>query len=214
MSKQGKGEERFLPTRVSLLDRLRNREDQESWRDFFETYWRLIYGFATQAGLSDHEAQEVVQETVISVAGTMPKFKYDPAVCSFKGWLRHLTQKRIVDQVRRRSREVLADDLQAEESRDGDASGLALAATDPELDAIWQKEWEENLRAAALDRLQRQVKAEHFQIFTLHVVQGKSLREVCGLLGVSAATVYVVKHRLSRLLRDIGRNMERNPIPG
>ena len=214
MSHQGKGEERFLPTRVSLLERLRNHEDQESWRDFFETYWRLIYSFATQAGLSDHEAQEVVQETVISVAGTMPKFKYDPAVCSFKGWLRHLTQKRIVDQIRRRSREVLADDFQAEESRDGDASGLALAATDPELDAIWQKEWEENLRAAALDRLQRQVKAEHFQVFTLYVVQGKSLREVCGLLGVSAPTVYVVKHRLSRLLRDIGRNMERNPIRG
>ena len=211
-SNQGKGEDRFLPTRVSLLDRLRNREDQESWTHFFETYWRLIYGFATQAGLSDHEAQEVVQETVISVAGTMPKFRYDPAVCSFKGWLRHLTQKRIVDQIRKRSREVLANDLQPEESLDGSAPEAELGASEPELAASWQSEWEENLRAAALDRLQRQVKAEHFQIFVLHVVQEKSLREVYQLVGANAAKVYVIKHRLSRLLREIGRHLEQNPI--
>ena len=209
---QSKNEDRFLPTRISLLDRLRDHKDQESWRDFFETYCRLIYSYATRAGLSDHEAQEVVQETVISVAGTMPKFRYDPAVCSFKGWLRHLTQKRIVDQIRKRSREILAGDLVPVENSDGDASEVALNATDPELDAVWQAEWEENQRAAALERLQRQVKAGHFQIFVLHVVQGKSLREVRELLGVNAATVYVVKHRLSRLLREIGRKLEQHPM--
>jgi len=31
-----------IPTRSSLLGRLKDWEDQESWRDFFETYWRLI----------------------------------------------------------------------------------------------------------------------------------------------------------------------------
>src|SRR4051794_39817154 len=102
MSTNDKVEDTFLPTRVSLLDRLRNHGDDASWRDFFETYWRLIYSFAKRAGLSDEDAQEVVQETVISVAGTMPKFQYDRARCSFKGWLRHLTQKRVVDQIRKR----------------------------------------------------------------------------------------------------------------
>lgn len=35
-----------LHTRQSLLGRLKNWEDERSWRDFFETYWRLIYGTA------------------------------------------------------------------------------------------------------------------------------------------------------------------------
>ena len=60
--------EEHLPTRGSLLDRLRDWEDQAGWRDFFDTYWKFIYGAAVRSGLSDHEAEEVVQETVVSVA--------------------------------------------------------------------------------------------------------------------------------------------------
>ena len=58
----------WLPTRTSLLRRLKQWEDQESWRDFFNTYWKLIYGAAVKAGLNDAEAQDVVQDTVITVA--------------------------------------------------------------------------------------------------------------------------------------------------
>jgi hypothetical protein len=33
----------LIPTRRSLLNRLKNWEDQDSWEEFFNTYWRLIY---------------------------------------------------------------------------------------------------------------------------------------------------------------------------
>ena len=46
-----------LPTRWSLLARLKNWEDQESWKTFFDTYWRLIYNVAIKAGLTDQEAR-------------------------------------------------------------------------------------------------------------------------------------------------------------
>ena len=42
----------FLPTRRTLLSRLKNREDEQSWKDFFDTYWKLIYGVAIRAGLT------------------------------------------------------------------------------------------------------------------------------------------------------------------
>jgi RNA polymerase sigma-70 factor (ECF subfamily) len=59
--------EPFIATRWSLLSRLRNLDDQASWQDFFNTYWKLIYGVALKAGLNDAEAQDVVQETVLTV---------------------------------------------------------------------------------------------------------------------------------------------------
>ena len=59
-------EHKFIPTRRSLLSRLKDWDNQDSWRDFFNTYWRLIYEFAAKAGLDDADAQDVVQETVIS----------------------------------------------------------------------------------------------------------------------------------------------------
>jgi RNA polymerase sigma-70 factor (ECF subfamily) len=51
-----------------LLVRLKDWGDQKSWQDFFDTYWRLIHSVAIKAGLSEAEAQDVVQETVLTVA--------------------------------------------------------------------------------------------------------------------------------------------------
>ena len=68
----------FIPTRETLLSRLKDWEDDESWREFFKIYRPLIFSSAMKAGLREDEAQEVVQETVISVAKTIKEFKYDP----------------------------------------------------------------------------------------------------------------------------------------
>ena len=67
----------LVPTRQSLLTRLKDWNDQESWQVFFETYWKLIYRAALKAGLSEEEAQDAVQETVISVARAMPSLSTD-----------------------------------------------------------------------------------------------------------------------------------------
>src|ERR1043165_8885272 len=90
-----------LPTRRTLLSRLRNLGDDASWRVFFDTYWRLIYNVARKSGLSDGDAQDVVQDTVIAVARKMPGFHYDPAKGSFKQWLLLITRRRIQDHLRR-----------------------------------------------------------------------------------------------------------------
>jgi len=87
--------EEFVPTRYTLLSRLRDWEDNDSWKEFFDTYWRLIYSVARKSGLTEVESQEVVQETVISVAKHIHKFRHDRKLGSFKGWLRNLTRWRI-----------------------------------------------------------------------------------------------------------------------
>ena len=69
----------YLPTRVTLLSRLRDWDDRESWQEFFDTYWRLIYSTATRSGLTDAEAQDVVQEVLLGASKSLPKFKYDPS---------------------------------------------------------------------------------------------------------------------------------------
>src|SRR5688500_5891812 len=91
-------------TRRSLLSRVKNPDDQESWRDFFRTYSKLVYRVATKAGLSHCEAEDVVQETFIALTKKMPQFKYDPALGSFKSFLIHTAQFKIGDQLRKRNR--------------------------------------------------------------------------------------------------------------
>src|ERR1041385_4862929 len=110
----------FLPTRQSLLSRLKDWGDDASWREFFDLYWRLVYRVAIKAGLNDSEAQEVVQETVLSVAKKIKDgqgFKYDPSK-SFKGWLLQRTHWHIKDHQRRHQRQPpmvpIQDDAEAQ----------------------------------------------------------------------------------------------------
>ena len=90
----------LVPTRESLLSRLKGTSADESWREFFDTYWRLIYHNATKAGLSDEDAQEVAQETMIALTKNISECRYNPAHCSFKTWLMNLTRWKILDRLR------------------------------------------------------------------------------------------------------------------
>ena len=85
------------------MKRLRNWEDHGSWQDFFDTYWKLIYAVAIKAGLSEAEARDVVQETVVAVAKQMRDGGYDRTKSSFKNWLCLITRRRIIDHFRKRT---------------------------------------------------------------------------------------------------------------
>src|SRR2546427_11861598 len=90
-----------LLTRRTLLSRLRNLDDQESWRTFFDLYWRLLYNVARKSGLDDPSAQEIVQETVIGVARKMPEVHYDPARGTFRQWVLRIARRAITADIRR-----------------------------------------------------------------------------------------------------------------
>ena len=92
----------LISTRRSLVDRLHDWEDRKHWQEFFDTYGKLIFSAALKSGLTEMEAQEVVQETIITVAKKIGQLRYDPARGSFKGWLLHITRWRIADQFRKR----------------------------------------------------------------------------------------------------------------
>src|SRR3954452_4805898 len=139
-----------LPTRRTLLSRLKQWDNQESWQDFFNTYWKLIHGVALRSGLGETEAQDVVQDTIISVARQMPNFKYNPAIGSFKSWLLLITRRRILDHLRKQYRRIKPD-----EPLPGDAPRTAkierVADTTNALpDQIWEEEWQRQLLAKAM----------------------------------------------------------------
>jgi RNA polymerase sigma factor (sigma-70 family) len=194
-----------IPTRYSLLSRLQSWDDQESWKEFFDTYWRLIYSVALKSGLNEAEAQDVVQETIISVAKDLEKFKRDPKLGSFKGWLRNLTRWRIADQFRKRGRhgQTLSHD-----DSPMDITEIADPAGQP-LESKWEEEWQSNLLKAAIERAKHKVKEEHFQIFDLYVIKQWPVTQVARLLGINVGRVYLAKFRVSAAIKNEVRLLEK-----
>src|SRR5262245_45242449 len=76
-----------LPTRPSLLLRLRNAGDDEAWSQFVTVYTPLIFGFCRGRGLSEADAGDVTQDVLKAVASAIPRFEYDPERSSFRNWL-------------------------------------------------------------------------------------------------------------------------------
>ena len=206
-----KSPQEFIPTRRSLLSRLKQWDDQESWQVFFNTYWRLIYSVARRAGLGDSEAQDVVQETVVAVARQMPRFKYDPATGSFKSWLLLITRRRILDHLRKEYRRVKVDEPMP---RDGQRTATLERIPDPAggvLDQIWDEEWKRQLFDGALQRVKRQVEPKHFQIFDCYVLKEWPVKEVAKAFDVSASQVYLIKHRIAALIAKEVHKLEGSP---
>jgi len=201
----------LLPTRQSLLSRLRDVQDQDGWSEFFDRYWRLIYNVARKSGLSDVEAQEVVQSTFIYLSRRMPKFRYEPARGSFKSWLRAVTRSRI-NVYRRREK---ADEKLMREPFEGRGDDDELAVDqvpDPAADAldeVWQREWEQNLLDAGYRHVRAKVSSQQLLIFRLATKGDLALTQVAKKLGVSLAQVYLARHRVGKLLKTEVQRLRR-----
>ncbi len=198
----------LIATRRSLVDRLANWDDQQRWQEFFDTYWKLIYSAARKSGLADAEAQEVVQETVITVAKNIDRLKYDPAVGSFKGWLLQITRWRIADQFRKREPEG------AKRSHLQDDRFTATIERVPDsrivdLDAVWETEWKDNLLEAAIARVKRKIDPKQFQIFDCYVRKEWPAQKVAERLRVSVGQVYLARHRVAALLKKEIKTLEK-----
>lgn len=203
MTRQSSAGQKRPRTRRTLLLRLKDWKDDASWHEFSKIYERLIFDTAIKAGLRHEEAQEVVQETLLSVAKKIAGFNYDPEVGSFRSWLLQITRRRIVDQMRKRRAHL--------QSGGNHQAHLELMSdpTGSKLDALWNEEWHQALLDMARALVKRQVSEKQYKMFELYVLQQAPIKNVTRTLGVNAAQVYMAKYRISRLLKQQLRTLER-----
>lgn len=198
-----------LRTNPSLLFRLQSWSDNTSWQKFYRLYYDYVFGFARRSGLKHADAEEVAQDVFKRVAETIHQFETDPNRGTFRGWLLNLTRWRIADKYRA----ALPHERQpqgAAPANDGERDATIDRIPDEVLreasESVWEEEWQHQLLEAAMRRLAERVPARHFQVFDLSSNQGWSVTRISRELGIGLATVYVIKHRLTKQLKaDVDR---------
>jgi RNA polymerase sigma-70 factor (ECF subfamily) len=201
----------LIPTRTSLLRRLKDWEDQAGWQLFFDTYWKLIYNVALKSGCTEVEAQDAVQETFFAVAKHIPTFKYDPKLGSFKTWLLNMARWRIVDQLRKRgpvSQRRQRSANPATEARTDTVEAIADPSGNA-LERLWESEWYANLLAAATTNVKRRLEPQKYQIFDCYVNKGWAPEKVARAFGLSVGNVYVATHRIKQLVKNEVMRLEK-----
>ena len=171
-----------------------------AWNEFWTRYWRAIFNFAKCRGCSEHTAEEVVQDVMLTVFEKRQVFRYDPGKGRFRDWLggvvRNLVNKR---------RAKPAERIHA---LGGDTQQALDFAEDPQApaDDLWQQAFDEALVNVLLDLVRREVAPATYQAFELVALQDACAADAARLTGLSRNAVYLARKRILERLRELGES--------
>ena len=187
-------------TRHSMFVKLAPRDlhspvedSDQAWEDFIEKYTPLIFGVCKAFAIQNADAEDITQSTILKVLSEFKqgKFSYD-SQHRFRSWLATVTGNAIRDSFRKMKRvqhtphEYL--DSIPEESL---------------VEAMEQEVHQKYLLGQALEQLKETVQPDHWQIFQVRVLEGRTAKEAAKLLGKSEGNIDVICSRLRLKLKAI-----------
>ena len=175
-------------TSVSLLMRLRQAIDQESWTRFVKLYTPLLYHWGRRAGLTCEDAADLVEDVLLILIQKLPSFNYDPQG-SFRGWLRTVTLNKWRENLRRRDVAIRSNGV-----------ALTQLATDDPQDLFEEQEYRQYLVGRALELMQHEFEPSTWRACWQCVVDGQPAADVARQLGLTVNAVYLAKSRVLRRL--------------
>ena len=188
----------MIETNESLLGRLRIDNAHEAWQEFFEAYWGAILRYGRKLGLSAHQAEEVLQETMVVLIRILPEFAYDRNKGRFRNFLLTIVHRKALSVLERGSRNRLLAWNESLESASLDPFGNGGG---PEQEAL--SRWRDSLYEEAIRRMRDDPRLGEstFAVFEAYVIAGQPAEQVARRFKLSENAVYQVRNRLIRRLK-------------
>lgn len=184
-------------TQPSLLIRIRDAEDQESWSDFLAIYTPLVYGFLRQRGLQDADAADLTQDVMSRIAGAIKSLDYSPERGSFRRWLFTIVRNRLWNFFREQA---------ARPRGTGDTQTLEMLPQEPAqengLVDEWDRAYQQQLFHYAADRVRGRFQDSTWQAFWQTAVEGRRAAEVAEDLDLSVPAVLMAKGRVIHRIKE------------
>lgn len=174
-------------TSGSLLERLRNPDEQEAWNRFADLYTPLLYYWLRRLGLPENDAADLVQEVFLVLVAKLPTFEYRRDG-TFRGWLHALTVNKYREFQRRKRLPII----------DGFVD-LPDRKSPSHLEEI---DYRRHLVKQMLHILEEQFPPSTWQYFQAYVVEGADPQAVAARFKISVGTVYTAKSKVLTRLRE------------
>lgn len=187
-----------LPSTLSAAGLLSVQANEVgAWTGLVKKFFPMVYAWCRRAGLQPADASDVSQEVFKAVLRSIRSFHREEAGATFRGWLRRITQRRVLDYRRKQAKTASA-------LGGSTAQGQFLAIAEM-IESSHSAP--RGLPQSVLDRLQS-VQAEFelttWQAFLRTTIDECSAAEVAQELGISTNAVYLAKSRvLARLRRRL-----------
>jgi RNA polymerase sigma-70 factor (ECF subfamily) len=187
-------------TRETLIRRVQNPNDEQSWQEFVLIYRKFIYAIIRSLNISEHDANDILQQVIIKLWGKLPET--DAADFQrFRSYLSTITRNCAIDFIRERSKNREQLENCAYES----TLPVLTAITQPELDKLAEEEWEIHLTSTAVTNLSSQFSGKAMQVFQMSM-EGESIEAISNKLNLKTNSVYRLRNRVKeRVVKEIQR---------
>jgi RNA polymerase sigma-70 factor (ECF subfamily) len=185
----------MVPTSPSLLERLRQQPDPESWRRLHDLYLPLIQQWLSRMpGLRD-EIDDITQEVLTVLVKELPTFQRRREG-SFRAWLRMITANRLRSYWRDRQRQPVAGVEEIEL--------LVQNLRDPhsELSREWDQQHDRHVLRQLLEVVRSDFSKSSWSAFERMQLDGASATQIARELGLSPNAVLLAKSRVLKRLRE------------
>jgi RNA polymerase sigma factor (sigma-70 family) len=181
-------------TRETLLERIKNKQDDASWEDFVFYYRKFIYFICRKMSLNHHDSEEIVQKVLMISWEKLPEFVYNEKK-NFRGWLCQLTKNCVKDFYR----VVNRHNTKIEKAAEADSANVLRAL--PDIEQIAEEEWTTYIASMAMLNIRDKFSDKVFDIFD-RLKKGESTKAISDDLGINLNTVNVYKKRVIAKLRE------------
>ncbi|MGD9690234.1 MAG: RNA polymerase sigma factor [Phycisphaerales bacterium] len=182
------------PTRSTLLSRLRDTDDQASWREFEARYRELIIRFCRARGGQLADAEDIAQAVFASLVRALPGFTYDRQRGRFRDYLFRCVRAAASEHARAAARAGTPLEF-APASRDAETA-------DPQAATIWEREWMAHHYRLALAELERTFDASSVAVLR-QSLSGQSPAAIAEALGLTPDAVYKARQRVRARVEEI-----------
>lgn len=104
-------------TNATLINRVKDLDDDDGWREFYDRYRGLVLNTGHQRGLTTAESEEVGQEVFLRIARNIGLIATGGEPGTFRRWLGQLTMWCTIDAQRRRC--LQTSPIETESGRSG-----------------------------------------------------------------------------------------------
>lgn len=184
----------FPDTQASLLVNIRDPANERAWSVFSDLYRPVIYRMARRRGLQDADAQDLAQQVLVSVAGSVRNWTPDADQPAFRHWLARVTRNAIIDAFRRRKPDAAVGGSSVTR-----ALNQSPAANETEID----HEYERALFRRAAAVVQVEFEAQTWAAFWQTTVAGVDISDVAASLRCTAGSIYTARSRVMKRLKQV-----------
>lgn len=185
---------KFEPeTSPSLLLRIRNPGDSQSWLTFEMIYAPVVRNFCRRRGIQEADVDDVVQDVMSSVAKAIRRFDYDPQRGRFRAWFGRVTTNKV--------KTFLAKKWEQRQEAN-DAEFWFDQVADFEASAEWNATFYQQVLTVACDSIRSRFETKTWACFELTWLMKTSAADAAEQLSLPIHTVYVNKSRVLKQLEN------------